>query len=107
MNVVALDLQTSRRLIARAPAAPRPEVLRRLITLPGTARMRKPELEPTRLISGKPHHSIEIVDVPLGTRWDAFHVLFAFIGFFFRAAWRKVTRRPGFPNKIPAASPGR
>jgi hypothetical protein len=27
--------------------------LRRLITLPGTARMRKPELEPTRLISGK------------------------------------------------------
>ncbi len=93
MNVVALDRRTVGRLIARAPSSPRPPVLRRLITLPGTARMRKPELEPTRLISGKPHRDIEIVDVPLGSRWDAFHVLFAFIGFFFRANWRKVTRR--------------
>lgn len=94
MNVIALDRRASGRLIARGrTVTPRPEVLRRLITLPGTSRMRKPELEPTRLISGKPHHVIEIVDSPLGSRWDAFIVLFAFIGFFFRTTWRKITRR--------------
>ena len=93
MNVVALDLQATTRLTNRAATEPRPKVLRRLVTLPGMSRMRKPELEPTHLVSGKPHRDIEIVDVPLGTRWDAFHVMFAFIGFFCRMAWRKVTRR--------------
>jgi len=56
-------------------------VLRRVVTLPGTAGMRKPELEPTRLRSGKAHQPIDIVDAPLGSRWDVFWVLIAFIGF--------------------------
>ncbi len=93
MNVVALDRRSSDRLVSRAPRAKRPKVLRRLITLPGTSAMRRPDLEPTHLVSDKPYQPIEIRDAPLGSRWDPFIVAGAFFGFTMRYLWRKMIRR--------------
>ncbi|MGE0225143.1 MAG: ABC1 kinase family protein [Acetobacteraceae bacterium] len=92
MNVIALDHHAIGKK-AQASGSERPSVFRRVVRLPGASRMRRPGLEPTRLLSGKPHKPIEIIDAPVGHRWPALAVLAAFSGFLLRMLWRKIRLR--------------
>jgi ubiquinone biosynthesis protein len=88
--VVALDQRTSARLLTLKPARIRPKVIRRIVQLPGSSRMRRPELEPTPLGTSSEQKRIEIFDGPLSTRSDILYVLFALAGLFFKLMWLRL-----------------
>jgi ubiquinone biosynthesis protein len=90
VNVVALDRRTSAQLMLREPRTIRPKVIRRVITLPGSSRMRRPELEPTPLGTSAEQKRIEIFDGPLSTGSEFFLVLGAFLGLFFKMTWLRL-----------------
>jgi ubiquinone biosynthesis protein len=92
VNVVALDQRTSARLLSLQPRKIRPKVIRRIVNLPGSSRMRRPELEPTPLGTAAEQKRIEIFDGPLSTRSDILVVLFALGGLFFRMMWLRLKR---------------
>ncbi|MCW5735064.1 MAG: AarF/ABC1/UbiB kinase family protein [Enhydrobacter sp.] len=98
MNVVAIDQRTSTRLLSLKPAKIRPKVIRRVVTLPGSSRMRRPELEPTPLGDSSEHKRIEIFDGPLSARSSIFVVIFALLGLFFRIKWLRI-KGEGSPTR--------
>ena len=93
MNVLTIDRRTAARLIAQAPRVSRQKVIRRVVTLPGASRMQRAYLEPTRLGIPLGHTPIEVVDTPLSSRWDAFIVVGAFLGLFFRLTGLRLVGR--------------
>ena len=62
----------ARRLTLR-PRTIRPKVIRRIVHLPGSSRMRRPELEPTPLGTSAEQKRIEIFDGPLSTCSDVLY----------------------------------
>jgi ubiquinone biosynthesis protein len=96
--VVALDQRTSARLLTLKPARIRPKVIRRLVNLPGTSRMRRPELEPTPLGTSSEQKHIEIFEGALSTRSDIFVVIFALLGLFLKVTWLRL-RGEGSPTR--------
>jgi ubiquinone biosynthesis protein len=90
VNVVALDQRTSARLLSLKPREVRPRVIRRIVNLPGSSRMRRPELEPTPLGVSSEQKHIEIFEGKLSTRSDMFVVVFALIGLFIRMTWLRL-----------------
>ncbi len=98
VNVVALDQRTSARLLSLKPAKARPKVIRRIVTLPGSSRMRRPELEPTPLGTSSELKHIEIFEGKLSTRSDIFVVIFALLGLFFRITWLRM-KGEGSPTR--------
>jgi len=70
VNLVALDQRTQARLLSLRPRTVRPKVIRRIVNLPGSSRMRRPELEPTPLGTSTEQKRIEIFDGRHSTRSD-------------------------------------
>jgi ubiquinone biosynthesis protein len=95
VNVVALDQRTAMRLV---PLEPRPKVIRRVIALPGSSRMRRPEWEPTPLGPSSEHNRIEIVYAPLSIQSEVLLVAGAFLGLFFKLTWLRL-RGKGSPGR--------
>lgn len=98
VNVVALDQRTSARLLSLQPRKVRPKVIRRIVTLPGASRMRRPELEPTPLGTSSELKHIEIFEGAFSTRSDVLAVVLAFVGLYFRLAWLRL-KREGSPTR--------
>lgn len=96
MNVVALDQGKAMRLV---PLAARPKVIRRLVALPGSSGMRRPEWEPTPLVTSSDHKRIEIDYAPLSIQSEVLHVTGALFGLFFRLIWLRL-RGQGSPLRI-------
>ncbi len=98
VNVVALDQRTSARLLSRRPPKIRPKVIRRVVNLPGSSRMRRPDLEPTPLgVSGDMKH-IEAFEGPLPARSDMLAVFVTLIGLFIKLGWLRF-RGEGSPTR--------
>jgi ubiquinone biosynthesis protein len=87
VNVVALDQRTAMRLV---PRAPRPKVIRRVLALPGSSRMRRPEWEPTPLGISSEQKRIEIDHAPISIQSEVLVVARAFFGLFFRMLWLRL-----------------
>lgn len=90
VNVVALDQRTSARLASLGPRRSRPKVIRRIISLPGSSRMRRPEWEPTPLGTSAEQKRIEIFDGPVSSRTDLLVVIGALVGLFFKILWLRL-----------------
>lgn len=80
------------------PREPRPHVIRRVVALPGSSRMRRPEWEPTPLGPSSGHEPIQIVYAPLSIRSHVLVVIGAFIGLFFKVMWLRL-RGQGSPAR--------
>lgn len=98
MNVVALDQRTSARLLSRRPPKIRPKVIRRVITLPGSSRMRRPDLEPTPLGTSTELKHIEAFEGAVSTRSDVLAVFLTLIGLFLKLGWLRLKGK-GSPTR--------
>ncbi len=78
-------------VVLRPIPSRRPDVVRRLVTLPGASRMSRPELEPTPLTDHGGRKPIEIVDRPITSRWDTVRVVLLLAGFLVRLLGRRIT----------------
>ena len=80
------------------PRSARPKVIRRVIALPGSSRMRRPEWEPTPLGTSSEQKRIEISYAPLSIRSEILLVSGAFFGLFFKMTWLRL-RGQGSPGR--------
>jgi hypothetical protein len=67
VNLAAVDQRTAARPLSLRPHTARPKVIRRIVNLPESSRMRRPELEPTPLGTSTEQKRIEIFGGPLST----------------------------------------
>jgi len=98
VNVVALDRRTSARLLSLRRSTLRPKVIRRIVHLPGSSRMRRPELEPTPLGTSSELKHIEVFEGAMSARSDMLAVIFALIGLFIRISWLRI-KGEGSPTR--------
>lgn len=99
VNVVALDQRTSAWLASRGRRTIRPKVVRRVVTLPGSSTMRRPEWEPTPLGPSSEHRRIEISYGPMSTRSDMMIIVATLAGLFFKLSWLRL-RGQAAPKRI-------
>lgn len=93
MNVVTLDAARLPSLRRPDRKTSRPRVRRRMVVLPGTSRMSRPDLEPTRLVLGQneTHAPIQIAEVLPGSGRNALALFAAFAALLIRALWWRLT----------------
>jgi ubiquinone biosynthesis protein len=80
------------------PVSPRPKVIRRVVALPGSSHMRRPEWEPTPLGTSSEQRKIEISYAPISMRSEVLLVAGSFLGLFFRMTWLRIRGR-GSPSR--------